>query len=69
MDRRRSNAAYYRRTRDRIILREAELRPSTILELMYCLSDVELHPTDKRIERLEGLYREFTGIEPPNPGE
>ena len=63
-DRRQSNADYYDRTRDRIILRESELRPSTVLELIDCLSEVELHPADRRVERLQALYRDLTGSDP-----
>lgn len=62
-DRRKSNAEYYQRTRDRIILREGELRPSTVLELIECLSQLEPHPADRRIERLQNLYRDLTGEE------
>ena len=51
--------------RDRIILREGELRPSTILELIDCLSELELHPADKRAERLRILYRDLTGVDLP----
>lgn len=50
--------------RDRIILRESELRPSTILELIDCLGDQEPHPHNKRIERLERLFVELAGVEP-----
>jgi hypothetical protein len=56
-DRRASNSGYYERTRDRLILRESELRPTTILELIDCLRDLPPHPADKRIARLEDLYR------------
>ena len=42
MDRKKGNAEYYARTRDRIILRENELRPSTILEIIDCLEELEL---------------------------
>jgi len=52
-----------RETRDRIILRASELRPSTILELFDCLSELALHPAGRRIERLEALYREVPGKE------
>jgi len=62
--RRESNAQYYARTRDRIVLRESELRPSTIIELLDCLRDGEPDPADRRIERLEQLYRDLTGNEP-----
>lgn len=65
MDRKRSNAQYYARTRDRLILRESELRPSTILELIDCLGSLDLHPADRRIERLVALYRDLTGSAPP----
>jgi hypothetical protein len=64
-DRRRSNADYYQRTKDRIILRRDELRPSTILEIIDCLGALDLHPADHRTERLAELYRELTGHEPP----
>lgn len=66
-DRRRSNADYYRRTRDRIILRKSELRPSTILEIidcLDCLGCIDLHPADHRVERLAALYRDLTGNDP-----
>lgn len=66
MDRKASNAAYYARTRERFILRAGELRPSTIVELIDCLSELELHPADTRIERLAGLYRDLTGLDPPS---
>ena len=65
MNRRAANADYYRRTRDRIILRESELRPSTILEIIDCLGSLDLHPIDHRIERLVALYRDLTGNDPP----
>ena len=65
MDRRAANADYYRRTRDRIILRESELRPSTILEIIDCLGSLDLHPADHRIERLVALYRALTGNDLP----
>jgi hypothetical protein len=65
MDRKRGNAEYYARTRDRIILRENELRPSTIIEIIECLESVELHPADKRVARLEALYRDLTGGDRP----
>lgn len=61
MDRKRGNAEYYARTRDRIVLRESELRPSTILEIIECLETLELHPSDKRVSRLEALYVDLTG--------
>lgn len=64
MDKREANARYYAAHRDRIILRESELRPSTILELIDCLEDQEPHPHDKRVERLERLFVELTGVEP-----
>jgi hypothetical protein len=64
-DRRASNRDYYERTKDRLILRESELRPTTILELIDCLRDLPAHPADKRIPRLEQLYRDLTGSEPP----
>lgn len=64
MDRRASNARYYAAHSDRIILRESELRPSTILELIDTLADLDLHPADKRIERLEQLYFDLMGTEP-----
>jgi hypothetical protein len=60
MDRKKGNAEYYARTRDRIILRENELRPSTIIEIIDCLEDLELHPADKRVERLKALYVDLT---------
>lgn len=47
-----------------LILRERELRPSAILELIDCLGDQEPHPRDKRIERLERLFVQLTGVEP-----
>jgi hypothetical protein len=65
MDRRAANAEYYRRTRDRLILRASELRPSTILEIIDCLGSLELHPADHRIERLVTLYRDLTGNDLP----
>lgn len=65
MDRRRSNAEYYARTRDRLILRESELRPSTILEILDCLESLDLHPADGRIKRLEALYRDIAGTDRP----
>lgn len=61
MNKREANARYYAAHRDRIILRESELRPSTILD---CLGDQELRLHDKRLERLERLFVELTGIEP-----
>ena len=64
-DRRKANSDYYERTRDRIILRESELRPSTIVELIDCLRDLPLHQADRRIIRLEELYRDLTGEAPP----
>jgi hypothetical protein len=67
-DRRDTNAEYYRRHRERIILREDELRPSTILEIVDCLSALDLHPADHRVERLVALYRDLTGNEPPSAG-
>jgi hypothetical protein len=66
-NRRQSNAEYYERTRDRIILRESELRPSTILELLDCLGDLDPHPADRRIGRLRQLYLDLTGHEAPQP--
>jgi hypothetical protein len=68
IDRRASNRDYYERTKDRLILRESELRPTTILELIDCLRDLSLHPADKRIARLKELYRDLTGNEPPTHG-
>ncbi len=65
MDRRKSNAEYYARNRDRLILRESELRPSTILEILDCLESLELHPVDGRIKRLEALYLDITGMDRP----
>ena len=67
-NRRKANSQYYERTRDRLILRESELRPTTILELIDCLRDLPPHPADKRIARLEQLYRDITGNEPPAHG-
>ena len=64
MNKREANARYYAAHRDRIILRESELRPSTILELIDCLEDQETYPHDKRLERLERLFIELTGTEP-----
>jgi hypothetical protein len=64
MNEREANARYYATQRDRIILRESELRPSTILELIDCLEDQDPHPRDKRVDRLERLFVELTGIEP-----
>jgi hypothetical protein len=64
-DRRRPNAEYYQRTKDRIILRQSELRPSTILEIIDCLSALDLHPADHRVERLVEPYRDLTGNDPP----
>jgi hypothetical protein len=65
MDRKKSNAEYYARTPDRLILRERELRPSTILELIACLGELDLHSADHRIARLTALYRDLTGTDPP----
>lgn len=65
MDRKKSNAEYYARTRDRLILRESELRPSTVIEIIDCLESLELHPADRRVERLEALYRDLTGEQRP----
>ena len=65
MNKRESNAKYYSAHRHRLILREEELRPSTILELIDCLEELELHPADRRIERLTRLYRDLTGEETP----
>lgn len=64
MNKREANARYYAAHRDRIILRESELRPSTILELIDCLEDQDPHPHDKRVERLGCLFVVLTGIEP-----
>lgn len=64
MNMREANARYYAAHRDPIILRESELRPSTILELIDCLGDQVPHPHDRRIERLERLFVELTGTEP-----
>lgn len=64
MDRKTSNAEYYARTRERLILRESELRPSTILEIIDCLAELDLHPADRRIDRLVALYRDLTGSDP-----
>ena len=64
MNKREANARYYATHRDRIILRESELRPSTILELINCLEEQDPHPHDKRLERLERLFIELTGCEP-----
>ena len=66
IDRREANRDYYERTSDRLILRESELRPSTILELIDCLRDLPQHPADKRIVRLEALYRDLVGKDPPH---
>lgn len=52
MNKREANARNYAAHRDRIILRESELRPSPILELIDCLGDQEPHPHDRRLERL-----------------
>jgi hypothetical protein len=52
MNKREANARYNAAHRDRIILRDRELGPSTILELVDCLGDQELRPHDRRIERL-----------------
>jgi hypothetical protein len=60
------NARYYAAHSDRLILRESELRASTVLELLDCLRDLDLHPADKRIGRLEELYRDLTGEDLPN---
>ena len=65
MDRQETNRRYYAKTRDRIILREDELRPSTVLELIACLREQDPHPLDRRVARLEDLYRDLTGEEPP----
>jgi hypothetical protein len=65
MEKSEANRRYYAAHRDRIILRESELRPSTILELLDCLGELELHSADKRFERLRQLYRDLTGDEPP----
>lgn len=62
---RQSNADYNARTRDRIILRDRELRPSTFLELLDCLGDFDRRPADKRADRLTRLYIDLTGKEPP----
>jgi hypothetical protein len=62
-----SNRRYYESHRDRIILRESELRPSTILELIDCLGDLDPHPADRRIGRLRQLYLDLTGHEAPQP--
>lgn len=62
--RRDANRRYYERTRDRIILRESELRPSTIVELIDCLREQELDPADHRIDRLIQLYHDLTGQDP-----
>ena len=61
MDKAESNRRYYEAHRDRLIFRESELRPSTILELIDCLSAQNLHPGDKRIGRLRALYDDLTG--------
>ena len=58
-----SNRDYYERTRERIILRESELRPSTIAELVDCLEAQDPHPGDKRVGRLRQLYLALTGEE------
>ena len=67
-DRREAKRQCCERTRDRLILREDELRPATILELIDCLRDLPLHSADKRMARLEQVYRDFTGREPPTHG-
>ena len=64
MNQREANARYYATHSDRIILRESELRPSTILELMDGLRDQETHPHDRRLERLERLFIDLTGTDP-----
>ncbi len=61
IDRKASNAKYCEDTKDRIILRESELRPSAIRELVECLEDGEPHPADKRIRRLRRLFEDLTG--------
>jgi hypothetical protein len=61
VDRRASNALYYAKTKDRIILKESELRPSTVLELIDCLSSLDLHGLDKRVDRLRQLYVTLVG--------
>ena len=63
MNKREANARYYAEHSDRIILRESELRPSTILELIDCLGDQKTHPHDRRLERLERLFIELTGTD------
>lgn len=63
MNKRASNAKYYAAHRNRLIFREEELRPSTILELIDCLRELDLHPADRRIERLSHLYFDLTGAE------
>lgn len=46
MDKREANARYYAAHNDRIILRESELRPSTVLELIECLGElIDAHTT------------------------
>jgi len=65
MDRKKSNAEYYARTRHRLILREGELRPSTILKLIDRLGELDLHPAGHRIVWLTALYRDLTGTDPP----
>ena len=68
MGKREWNAEYYRRNRDRIILREGELQPSTIIELIACLESLDLHPADRRVARLKVLYRSLTGELAPKRG-
>lgn len=58
-----SNARYYAKTRHRIILRESELQPSTIEEIVDNLLELPLHASDKRVSRLQALYCELTGKE------
>lgn len=60
-----SNREYYERTRDRIIIRESELRPSAIVELVESLADAGVHKGDKRIQRLCDLYLAIMGEELP----
>lgn len=62
MNRRVANADYYRRTRDRIILRESELRPSTILEIIDCLGSLGLHPGCEGKVAMSTLAKANAGI-------
>ena len=49
MGRRESNLRYYQANRECIILRESELRPSKIIELLDCLREQELQHSSGEI--------------------